>query len=88
MLHHLISVGLPCRIANGFELRQGLMDVGVHCEMAVYTGYGHGIDKPKSQRAVMAHNKDWFGHYIFGDDAPNLNLIGGATSAQQEQAKL
>jgi hypothetical protein len=25
-------------IANGYELRQGLLDVGVHCEMAVYTG--------------------------------------------------
>ena len=39
--------------------------MGVHCEMAVYTGYGHGITKPKSQRAVLSHNKDWFGkHYL------------------------
>ena len=50
-------------IANGYELRQGLLDVGVHCEMAVYTGYGHGITKPKSQRAVLSHNKDWFGEH-------------------------
>jgi hypothetical protein len=59
----------PVPIANGYELRQGLLDVGVHCEMAVYTGYGHGITKPKSQRAVLSHNKDWFGeHYL---DAPH-----------------
>jgi hypothetical protein len=34
-----VSLSL-CRvpIANGYELRQGLLDVGVHCEMAVYTG--------------------------------------------------
>ena len=60
-------------IANGYELRQGLLDVGVHCEMVVYTGYGHGITKPKSQRAVLSHNKDWFGEYctwILGNSHP------------------
>ena len=45
------------------------------------TGYGHGITNPKSQRAVLSHNKDWFGHYVFGDPEPNLGLLGGATSA-------
>jgi predicted esterase len=52
-------------IANGYELRQGLLDVGVRCEMVVYTGYGHGITNPKSQRAVLSHNKDWFGEQTF-----------------------
>ena len=66
-------------IANGYELRQGLLDVGVHAEMAVYTGYGHGIDKPRSQRAVMAHNRLWFGHYIFGEPAPCLSLLGASS---------
>ena len=70
-------------IANGYELRQGLLDVGVHAEMAVYTGYGHGIDKPRSQRAVMAHNRMWFGHYIFGEPAPSLSLLGGASNSAQ-----
>ena len=69
-------------IANGFELRQGLHDVGVHAEMCVYAGFGHGIDKPKSQRAVMAHNADWFGHYVLGADALNLGLLGGATGTK------
>ena len=44
-------------------------------EMVVYKGYGHGITKPKSMRAVMAHNLAWFGHYIFGDPLPDLTKI-------------
>jgi dipeptidyl aminopeptidase/acylaminoacyl peptidase len=59
-------------IPNGYELRQGLEDRGVPVEMVVYKGYGHGITKPKSMRAVMEHNLMWFGHYIFGDPKPDL----------------
>jgi dipeptidyl aminopeptidase/acylaminoacyl peptidase len=57
---------------NGYELRQGIEDRGVKVEMVVYTGYGHGITKPKSQRAVMMHNLAWFNHYIWGDPAPDF----------------
>ena len=59
-------------IANGYELRQGLEDRGVPVEMIVYKGYGHGITKPKSMRAVMQHNLAWFNHYIFGDAKPEF----------------
>ena len=59
-------------IPNAYELRQGLEDRGVPVEMVVYKGYGHGITKPKSVRAVMEHNLAWFGHYIFGDPKPDL----------------
>jgi len=59
-------------IPNAYELRQGLEDRGVPVEMIVYKGYGHGITRPKSVRAVMQHNLAWFGHYIFGDAAPDL----------------
>lgn len=59
-------------IPNAYELRQGLEDRGVPVEMVVYKGYGHGITKPKSMRAVMRHNLAWFGHYIFGDPKPEL----------------
>jgi len=59
-------------IPNGYELRQGLTDRGVPVEMIVYKGFGHGITKPKEMRAVMQHNLAWFGHYIFGDSAPDL----------------
>ena len=59
-------------IANAYELRQGLEDRGVRVEMVVYKGYGHGITKPKSMRAVMQHNLAWFNHYIFGDPLPDF----------------
>ncbi len=59
-------------IANAYELRQGLEDRGVPVELIVYKGYGHGITKPKSMRAVMQHNLAWFNHYIFGDAKPEF----------------
>ncbi len=59
-------------IPNAYELRQGLEDRGVKAEMIVYKGYGHGITKPKSMRAVMQHNLAWFNHYIFGDALPDF----------------
>jgi|CXWL01.1.fsa_nt_gi dipeptidyl aminopeptidase/acylaminoacyl peptidase len=60
-------------IPNAYELRQGLEDRGVPVEMVVYKGYGHGITKPKSMRAVMMHNLFWFNHYIFGEPLPDLS---------------
>ncbi len=60
-------------IANGYELREGLEDRGVPVEMIVYKGFGHGITKPKSARAVMTHNLLWFNHYIFGEPLPDLS---------------
>jgi dipeptidyl aminopeptidase/acylaminoacyl peptidase len=59
-------------IANAYELRQGLENRGVKVEMVVYKGFGHGITKPKSMRAVMQHNLSWFNHYIWGDPLPPL----------------
>jgi dipeptidyl aminopeptidase/acylaminoacyl peptidase len=59
-------------IANAYELRQGLEDRGVKVEMVVYKGYGHGITKPKSMRAVMQHNLSWFNHFIWGDPLPDF----------------
>lgn len=60
-------------IPNAYELRQGLEDRGVPVEMIVYKGYGHGITKPKSMRAVMQHNLGWFNHYIFGEPLPDFS---------------
>jgi dipeptidyl aminopeptidase/acylaminoacyl peptidase len=62
-------------IANAYELRQGLEDRGVKSEMIVYKGFGHGITKPRSQRAVMQHNLAWFNHYLFGDPLPDLAAL-------------
>jgi dipeptidyl aminopeptidase/acylaminoacyl peptidase len=58
---------------NGYELRLGLLNRGVKVEMVVYKGYGHGITKPKSVRAVMQHNLSWFNHYLWGDPLPDFS---------------
>lgn len=59
-------------IPNAYELRQGLEDRGVPVEMIVYKGYGHGITRPRSMRAVMQHNLVWFNHYLWGDPLPSF----------------
>ena len=59
-------------IANAYQLRQALEDKGIPVEMIVYKGFGHGITKPKAQRAVMQHNLGWFNHYIFNDPLPDF----------------
>ncbi len=57
-------------IPNAYELYRGLKDRGVPVRMIVYKGFGHVIDKPKQQRAVMEHNYEWFSQWIWGEIAP------------------
>ncbi|HWO01760.1 MAG TPA: S9 family peptidase [Blastocatellia bacterium] len=54
-------------IPNAYELRQALEDRGIPVKMIVYKGFGHGIDKPKQQRAVMEQNYEWFSQWIWGE---------------------
>ncbi len=51
--------------ANAYELYRGLKDHGVPVRMVVYQGFGHGIDKPRANRAVMTHNEEWFVRWIW-----------------------
>ena len=65
---------------NAFELYRGLQDVGVPSKLIVYKGFegvGHGPSKPKSSRAVMQHNLDWFDTYIFGDSKTTASQNAG-----------
>jgi len=58
-------------LPDAFELYRGLQDRGVPSKLIVYKGFegvGHGPSKPKSSRAVMQHNLEWFDTYIFGND--------------------
>ena len=48
-------------IPNAFELYQGLQDQKVPVELMIFRGFGHGLDKPKANRAAMQQNWDWFG---------------------------
>jgi dipeptidyl aminopeptidase/acylaminoacyl peptidase len=65
-------------IPNGYELYRGLRDASVPARMIVYTGFGHGITKPKSNRAVLQHNLDWFSHYIWGEPIPANSPLRGS----------
>jgi dipeptidyl aminopeptidase/acylaminoacyl peptidase len=68
---------------NGYELRQALEDHGVPVKMVVYHGFGHPIDKPKQQRAVMEENLYWFGHYIWGEPFVEGVGPGGAPASSK-----
>src|SRR5205085_3203246 len=52
-------------IPNSYELRQALEDKGVPVKMVVYKGFGHGITKPREERAVAEHNYEWFSKWIW-----------------------
>ncbi len=52
-------------IPNAFELYQGLRDQKVPVELMIFRGFGHGLDKPKANRAAMQQNWDWFGKYLW-----------------------
>jgi len=63
-------------VPDSFELRQALEDHNVPVKMVLYDGFGHPVNKPKQQRAVMEENENWFDHYIWGDTlAPALTPI-------------
>ena len=55
-------------IPNAYELYQALQDQGVEVEMHVFKGFGHGINKPKEQRAVMEQNLRWFSRWIWNEE--------------------
>ena len=72
-------------LPNSFELRQALEDHGVPVKMVVYDGFGHPINKPKQQRAVMEENWNWFAHYIWGD--PLAEALTPVVKAKDDKAK-
>jgi len=70
-------------IPNGYELYRGLRDQNVPARMIVYSGYGHGITKPKSNRAVLQHNLDWFSHYVWGEPIPSDSPLRGSGESEE-----
>ncbi len=55
-------------LPNAYELYRGLQDNKVPAKLIVYQGFGgvgHGPTKPKSNRATMDHNLEWFDRYMF-----------------------
>jgi dipeptidyl aminopeptidase/acylaminoacyl peptidase len=70
---------------DSFELYRGLQDQHVPSRLLLYAGFGHPITKPKSNRAVMQSNLDWFSHYLWGEPIPKDSPLLG--SSEVEAAK-
>ena len=68
-------------LPNAFELYQGLQDNNVPTKLIVYQGFGgigHGPSKPKSHRATMEHNLEWFDQYLFQTPQTDDGTTGSA----------
>jgi dipeptidyl aminopeptidase/acylaminoacyl peptidase len=72
-------------VPDSFELYRGLQDHGVPARLVLYTGFGHGVNKPKSQRALLQSNLDWFNFYIWNQPIPKDSPLYG--SSELETAK-
>lgn len=62
---------------DSYELYQALKDRGVPVKLVFYKGFGHPINKPKQQRAVMEENYDWFSKYIWGESGASTEPPSG-----------
>lgn len=78
----LIQAGSEDRrvpISDAFELYRGLRDQNVDSRLILYTGFGHGIDKPKSLLALAQSNLDWFSHYLWAQPIPAESALFGTS---------
>jgi dipeptidyl aminopeptidase/acylaminoacyl peptidase len=55
-------------VPNAFQLYQGLRDQQVPVRLALFKGFGHGLNKPKANRAAMEQNWEFFVKHIWGED--------------------
>jgi dipeptidyl aminopeptidase/acylaminoacyl peptidase len=66
-------------VPDAFELYRGLLDQNVDARLILYTGFGHGIDKPKSALALLQANLDWFDHYLWDEPIPADSPLYGTS---------
>jgi len=69
-------------VPNAYELYRGLKDQRVEARMILYTGFGHGVNEPKSMYAVMQSNLDWFNHYIWKGPIPKDSPLLGISELE------
>jgi dipeptidyl aminopeptidase/acylaminoacyl peptidase len=70
-------------VPDSFELYRGLLDQHVPARLVLFSGYGHGITRPKSNRAVLQGNLDWFSHYIWGEPFPKDSALWGTSELNE-----
>jgi dipeptidyl aminopeptidase/acylaminoacyl peptidase len=66
-------------VPDALELYRGLQDQHVDARLILYTGFGHGIDKPKSALALVQANLDWFNHYLWNEPIPADSALYGSS---------
>ena len=66
---------------DSYELHRGLQGQHVPSELIFYSGFGHGINKPKLYLAVLRANLDWFSHYLWGEPIPSDSSLLGSSEA-------
>jgi dipeptidyl aminopeptidase/acylaminoacyl peptidase len=59
-------------VPNAFQLYQGLRDQNVPVRLAIFKGFGHGLNKPKANRAAMEQNWEFFVKHIWGSETDSL----------------
>ena len=69
-------------VPDSFELYRGLLDQHVDARLILYTGFGHGIDKPKSALALLQANLDWFNHFIWNEPIPRDSALYGSSELE------
>jgi len=69
-------------VPNAYELYRGLQDRGVESRLILHNGFGHGVNEPKSMRAVMQSNLDWFNHFIWKEPIPKDSPILGTSELE------
>jgi len=69
-------------VPDAFELYRGLLDQHVDARLILYTGFGHGIDKPKSALALLQANLDWFNHFIWNEPIPKDSALYGSSELE------
>jgi dipeptidyl aminopeptidase/acylaminoacyl peptidase len=69
-------------VPDSFELYRGLKDQRVDARLILYTGFGHGIDKPKSALALLQANLDWFSHFVWNEPFPADSALYGSSELE------
>lgn len=72
-------------VPDAYELYRGLRDQHVDARLILYTGFGHGIDKPKSALALVQANLDWFSHFIWNEPIPRHSALYGSSELETAQ---
>lgn len=55
-------------VVSSQEVYRALKDKGVHTELFVLPGKGHGFITPRENYAISLHEYRWFCHYLLGEE--------------------